>query len=224
MKIKHHPAPAMLAAHAQGLLPTATSAALAAHVEACSYCQALCDELEQDAAKEQLGQSMALDDSLFDALLLRLDDAPADAAPAKEAPTAAQNQLTINGESFTLPRALRPLAGRVGSWRRLGSKVWSADVDLGEKAAKASFLYIDSHTRIPKHTHGGEELTLVLSGHIKDESGRYQEGDFTHLDQHHEHQPYTEDAPCLCLTVLTAPLVFTGPLGRLANPLLRLFF
>lgn len=219
MKIKHHPAPDLLAAHAKGLLPAATSAALAAHVEACSYCQALCDKLEQDAAGEELGEVMALDDSLFDTLLLRLDDAPAPAAvPAKNA------TLTVNGESFTLPRALRPLAGRLGSWRRLGSKVWSADVDLGEKAAKASFLYIDSHTRIPKHTHGGEELTLVLSGHIKDESGRYQEGDFTHLDQHHEHQPYTEDAPCLCLTVLTAPLVFTGPLGRLANPLLRLFF
>ncbi|EKE76641.1 ChrR family anti-sigma-E factor [Gallaecimonas xiamenensis] len=219
MKIKHHPAQALLVAHQAGDLPLATSAALAAHLAGCSYCQAVLAELEEEAAGAFEAQSLPVRQDDFDALLARLDQAP----PAQPAPITLPS-LSVNGESFVLPKALGGLVASVGSWRRLGSKVWSADLDLGDKKAKASFLYVDSHTRIPKHTHGGEEITLVLSGSLADEGGRYGEGDFLLKTPADEHQPYTQDSPCLCFTVLSAPLVFTGPLGRLANPLLRLFF
>ncbi|WKE64009.1 ChrR family anti-sigma-E factor [Gallaecimonas kandeliae] len=218
MKTKHHPDIALLAGHARGELPAAISAALAAHLEQCTRCRDNLAEAEAEAGQAFLEESQTVDQGLLEAMLARLDE------PAPPAPPAPQTRLSVNGDSFELPRALAGLQGRLGSWRRLGSKVWSADLDLGDRGAKASFLYIDSHTRIPRHRHGGQELTVVLAGHLKDEGGLYREGDFIRKGPTDEHQPFTEEAPCLCFSVLTAPLVFTGPLGRLANPLLRLLF
>ncbi|WP_406662887.1 ChrR family anti-sigma-E factor [Gallaecimonas sp. GXIMD1310] len=222
MNTKYHPKQALLAEHMNGQLPAATSAALAAHLEQCSYCQARASELEEQAAEQAFSGVVEVDNQLLSSLLSQLDKQPATATV--DGRSEHPSSLTVNGETFQLPRSLQPLVAQLGSWRRLGSKVWSADIDLGEQAAKASFLYIDRDTRIPRHTHEGDEITLLIGGNLADESGVYHEGDFLCKTPEDEHQPYTSNNSCLCFTVLSAPLTFTGPLGRLANPLLRLLF
>ncbi|WP_115718781.1 ChrR family anti-sigma-E factor [Gallaecimonas mangrovi] len=220
MKINHHPAKALLAAHVTGQLPTATSAALAVHIDNCPQCQRICQAVEAQASQAQFSDSMAVDEGLLDTLLAQLNDEVPPVAIREAAPIT----VSVNGDTFVLPKALAGLSGQIGNWRRLGSKVWTADVDLGEKDVKASFLYADKQTRIPRHTHGGEEITLVLAGKLNDERGQYGQGDFMLMTPDDEHQPFTQEQSCLCFTVLSAPLVLTGPLGRMANPLLRLFF
>ncbi len=77
---------------------------------------------------------------------------------------------------------------------------------------------------VPLHTHKGLEITLVLAGEMVDEMGRYAAGDLIINTPDHTHTPRNlSDEPCLCLSVLTAPLEFKQGLTRLLNPLQRFF-
>ena len=77
--------------------------------------------------------------------------------------------------------------------------------------------------RIPEHTHGGSEMTLVLRGGFADESGEYHPGDFLVREGWDKHTPVAlEGEECICLAVLDAPLRFTRLRHRWLNPLLKL--
>ena len=88
-----------------------------------------------------------------------------------------------------------------------------------------SLLLIESNTEVPLHTHKGLEITLVLAGEMVDEMGKYAAGDLIINTPDHTHTPKNiSDEPCLCLSVLTAPLEFKQGLTRLLNPLQRFFY
>ena len=77
--------------------------------------------------------------------------------------------------------------------------------------------------RIPKHTHRGTELTLVLEGSFSDEEGVYHQGDFLMRDAEDVHTPTAaQTADCICVGVLDAPIRFTGWNYRVINPFLKL--
>lgn len=72
---------------------------------------------------------------------------------------------------------------------------------------------------VPDHGHGGRELTLVLSGSFHDETGTYGRGDLQIAHDDLDHQPIAgEGEPCICFTVVDAPLRFRSPLARLLAP------
>ena len=76
---------------------------------------------------------------------------------------------------------------------------------------------------MPKHTHAGNELTLVLAGGFTDARGSYLRGDVAVTDEHVDHQPTADwDEDCLCLAVVDAPLRLTGRMTRFLNPFLRI--
>lgn len=71
-------------------------------------------------------------------------------------------------------------------------------------------MYISEDVRIPQHTHKGQESTLVLHGGFSDEDGHYEVGDVLVRDASVKHSPFTKPGEdCLCLTVLTEPMIFT---------------
>ena len=75
-------------------------------------------------------------------------------------------------------------------------------------------------TAMPEHGHGGEEITLILSGAYNDNFGRYAPGDVADLDESVEHQPIVEqDAACICLVATEAPTRFKSWPARLLQPL-----
>jgi putative transcriptional regulator len=115
-----------------------------------------------------------------------------------------------------LPRGLDGL-----SWRTYGN-IAEADLDLGSPEHRARFFRLKAGRSVPQHTHGGQELTLVIQGSFSDKRGHYRRGDVAIADPSIDHRPRADEGEdCLCFTVTDAPLKLTGPIGRLLNPFLR---
>jgi putative transcriptional regulator len=84
-------------------------------------------------------------------------------------------------------------------------------------------LKIAPGVRIPRHTHGDEELTLILRGSYTDEVGDFRRGDLADLDEDVLHAPLaTGDEPCICLIATSAPLRFKTIVGRIVQPFIGL--
>ena len=118
-----------------------------------------------------------------------------------------------------LPHRVRGLAldaAATRGWRFAGRGMKSLTLSSGGTAI-AEILRIGPGAAAPRHTHAGDEYTLVLSGAFHDERGVYRAGDLTIADEDVTHRPTgTRDAVCYCLAVTDAPLRFTGALGLLS--------
>ena len=107
-------------------------------------------------------------------------------------------------------------SGSCAEWSR-PELPWAA---MGQRQTR--LLRIRPGIRIPRHTHAGTELTLVLAGGFTDGGGHYLRGDLSFSDGEVDHSPRADDdGECICLTVIDAPLRLTGPLMRLLNPFVR---
>jgi putative transcriptional regulator len=217
--IRHHPDPELLMDYATGALPEPRALAVAAHACLCDLCRAEIRRLEAvgGALIEAEAPDASADESLLRATLDRLDaPEPAPAAPAR--PDAATRRL--------LPAAVWPyLAGGIDGldWKTVGIGVREALLPLGKAPYRVSLLRIGAGRAVAKHTHGGEELTLVLAGGFTDRDRHYGRGDFALADRTTEHRPVADPGEdCICLAVLDAPMRLTGAIGRLVAPFLRL--
>lgn len=120
-----------------------------------------------------------------------------------------------DSELMRVPAALRARiteAESLGGWKS-GGGMTSLDLALGGEC-KAEIMRIPAGAGVPKHTHGGQELTLCLSGGFSDGIGAYGPGDVSITDPSITHQPVADsDGPCYVLAVTDAGLKFTGLLG-----------
>jgi putative transcriptional regulator len=108
------------------------------------------------------------------------------------------------------------------NWRNYGSAA-EADLLLDAPGYRTRLIKVRAGKAVPQHSHQGSELTLVLEGAFRDETGRYGRGDVAIADDTVDHKPMAEPGmDCLCLAVTDAPLRLTGPFGRLLNPFLRM--
>lgn len=122
------------------------------------------------------------------------------------------------------PRALRHFLGRsIDSleFRTVlpGVKECHIETDDGTTA----ILYrIRGGKKMPQHTHEGSEVTLVIRGAFRDESGYYGRGAVAITDEDIDHTPVAvEGEECLCFAVTDAPLRLTGPIGKYLNRFIR---
>ncbi|HYE52882.1 MAG TPA: ChrR family anti-sigma-E factor [Azospirillaceae bacterium] len=210
----HHPGEAVLMDYAAGALSEAVGLIVATHLALCPACRAEVARLEAVGGALLEGMPDGEPDmDLLEGVLARLD-APAPAAPRRPAPHPA---------SAVLPEPLRSyLGGDVGriGWRRVMRGLEEALVDCGRD--KVRLMRIRAGTAMPRHTHAGNEYTLVLAGGFSDALGHYLRGDFIATDAAIDHRPVADDGPdCLCLAVTDAPLRLTGPVGRLLNPFVQ---
>ncbi|WP_420432388.1 cupin domain-containing protein [Hyphobacterium sp.] len=118
------------------------------------------------------------------------------------------------------PQALARLGFEVGvtPWRsRLGG-VQGCKIDrLSEPGVDARLLKIQPGSGIPHHDHGGEELTLVLSGGFSDEAGSYHRGDVCYGEAGVAHRPVgLPGEPCICFAVSLGGYKFRNPFMSLA--------
>ena len=82
--------------------------------------------------------------------------------------------------------------------------------------AKIEVIRIEAGTKVPWHSHKGQELTLCLAGQFSDANGTYDPGDFSVYDGSVRHQPVASSAgPVYALAVTDAGLKFEGVLGAL---------
>ena len=205
----HHPNPALLTAAAAGALSPAVSRILEAHASLCPHCRALMHNVETvGGANLAAGDGVDLQPGALDKALAALE-------------TLSQTQATLPDTLAALPNEVREVvAPAVGStaWYSGGPGLRILDLKLPETAVGETFqvFRIEPGYGPPKHTHGGQEFTLVLTGAFKDETGLYAKGDIAIGDESLTHRPIAEPGEvCFALAVTTAPLKFTGPLGVL---------
>ena len=213
MNIHQHLDPATILAFAAGTLDPVLSVVAAAHIDWCPVCRSTMRDAEQvgGALLEGL-DGTSVSDNCRTRTLDRLDRATLHRFPRSPA---------SRGE-VPLPLA-HVLAGQ-----KLADLKWKtrapgwAMVDLPVPASSRSKLFlvrVAAGTAMPEHGHGGEEITLILSGAYNDRLGRFAQGDVADLDVDIEHQPIVEhDAPCICLVATEAPTRFKHWAARLMQP------
>jgi putative transcriptional regulator len=215
MMIAFHPEHEMLFDYASGSLEEEPSLIVAAHLAFCNLCR------EEVRSLESLGGALMseptyeqLAPDALDAVMARIDsplepgdiERPTPSDPVLPGPVTRYLGTGLDG--------LR--------WRRVGPNVEEARIATSNARFKSSLLRIKRGTAIPMHTHGGMEYTLILQGAVIDEEKHYSRGDLMRADDEHQHRPIAaEDEDCICLTVLDAPVRFTGFFTRLLNPFLN---
>lgn len=200
----------LLMAHAAGRLPEPVSLVVATHLALSPASRERYRRYEAvgGALLEEL-EPIALGDDAWVRLLARLGETPRDAPrPARCSTPGLPGPLC-----HYLPAPIEQLP-----WRSYGH---AAEVELTVKAPgyRTTLVRVRAGSRVPRHTHEGSELTLVLAGGFRDETGHYRLGDLAVADSSIDHRPIADvGANCLCLTVTDAPLRLTGLFGRVLNP------
>ena len=227
----HHPDDFTLLDYSAGSLGVAQALAVSVHLSYCRQCQEQLKSLNalggiiladsqpgglsaSEPGPDNAGGSQASDKD-FEALMDRLTADPKSSTPsALHSPSASYH----NPLERCLPRALDQL-----DWHQQTSSIARYDLNplVGDQSHRVALQKINAGARVPQHSHQGQELTVVLTGGFSDELGVYQKGDYIARDPSHHHSPTAmRNEDCICLTVLDAPMSFTGPLMRWLNPLI----
>ncbi|MGO2512876.1 ChrR family anti-sigma-E factor [Marinomonas polaris] len=222
--INYHPSIEILTDYAAGSLPLAHSLCVSTHLERCHECQQQIRKLEMlgshlfDQTKTDSRQLSNLKDSFFEKINAQAEQ-ERDSLKIEEEPA------EIDWDNYAIPKSLRQFIKKSYddlNWMRLSPSFKIATLYNEDGGAQIALTRVKAGAHMPTHTHTGDEITLVLEGAFSDESGVYRQGDFINRDASHKHKPIvTKDAECICLTVLDAPIEFTGWLTRLLNPIIR---
>lgn len=214
MTIRHHPSETTLISYAAGALPPAIAGLVACHGTICPECRAKVRRLK-----------------IVGALLLETIDAD---PPAEAEVTRAVNRFAQSA-IVPLPRADRPsdpvlpapLAHYLGMtsdeipWKTLVKGLQQYKVRLPKGSGEIRLLKARPRLRLLKHSHRGMELTMVLKGAYRDETGEYHRGDVSDLHVDIEHQPKVmSDDECICIIASEAPARYSELLPRLLQPIM----
>lgn len=220
MTPRHHLDESTLVGYSAGALPDAFAVVVAAHLSLCSVCRQTVRDADviggvllaqqQASAKPSLGAR--------EAMLSKVTSTPSE-SPSTEPfmPPAMDADI--------LPTPLHAYFGE-----RFSDLHWKT-VAPGMHLIRATnvsggnlmLLRIAPGKSVPMHSHGGNELTLILRGSYADSLGHFTPGDVADLDCDVTHQPVTlPGVPCICLAATDAPLRFEGWLARALQPLVRL--
>lgn len=215
--MSYHPHIEMLQQYAQGSLDDVSAFTIAVHLESCPHCKEQVRAFEQEcgfALEQEVPDNQTPVQSL-EQMLASITQTEQIKDPIKL--LRQPKTIDVNGRSMTLPLALSKLYDRIGEWRNYGGKVYSAPIEISGNA-RVNLMYMAEGVKVPEHTHKGFESTLVLHGGFSDEEGHYEVGDFLYKDASVKHSPQTQvGEDCLCLTVLTEPMIFTQGVARVFN-------
>ena len=219
MNPHHHLDASTLVAYSAGALPTAFAAVISAHLSVCRACRERAldaDRVGGHFLKQQEGAPLS--SSARDAMLARLSVDDVTAGPV-DAPMRAPH------DPHALPAPLWPYFGETYTslrWRLIGPGVHHIRAS-NVTDSHLMLLRVAPGRSLPMHSHGGNELTMILQGAYDDSLGHFAPGDVADLDCDVEHQPVTSPGvPCICVAATDAPLRFSGWLARTLQPLFNL--
>ena len=216
MTINHHPSEELLLDYATGALGEAWSLAVATHLALCPACRHAVARIEEIGGMLlEMAEPAAISEDTLAAVMTRVGE-----PELKGAVTGASPPPFSSG----LPQPLRSYAENARGeieWQRLGVGASQMLLPTDERSVTARLLRIPAGKPVPVHSHGGLELTLVLSGAFSDDTGRYGPGDFQEANENIQHQPHAApEEDCICLAVTDAPLRFKSVVMRMMQPLL----
>lgn len=219
MTIRHHISDDLLLSYAAGSLAEGWSIAVATHLALCPTCRrrlAVAESIGGDML-ETLPDNGSVDDA-WASVRSRLQQPQKVAAPTVRATP------PVGHSSGSLPEPLRSYVGsdiEALEWRPLGRGAYQIPIRTGDRETKVRLLRIPAGKPVPEHSHGGRELTLVLSGSFVDGDDVFARGDLEDADASLTHQPVaTPDTDCICLAVTDAPLKFRSWIVRAIQPFL----
>ncbi len=174
---------------------------------------------------EEIGGAMldscatsAVNDDCFDKLMARLD------APEEAGGTAEGSRDVHVVADCAVPAPLQRYIGtdyEALPWKRVIKGLREAVIDV-DGTDRVKLLRVDPGAAMPRHTHGGQELTVILKGGFVDGGVTYHAGDVAIADEGVDHAPTAlPDEECICLAVTQAPLKLTGFFGRFFNAFLK---
>ncbi|AMJ55284.1 MULTISPECIES: ChrR family anti-sigma-E factor [Stenotrophomonas] len=218
MNPHHHLHESTLMSYAAGALPSPLSIVAGVHLEQCPHCRAQLREAEAigSVLMEQTQPAPAAAEQrrtqLREAMLAQL---AGDASPGVETIKRQLPRERPEADPDHLPVALHPYFGsslRKLRWSWIGPGMHCI---RAEQMPSLIMLKIAPGKCLPMHSHGRSELTQILRGSYNDALGMFAPGDVADLDEDVEHQPVTAPGvPCICVSALDAPLVFSGWLAR----------
>jgi putative transcriptional regulator len=188
---------------------------IASHLTLCPTCRSTVADFEAlGGVAVEAAAPVELAAGSLEAMLARLDE------PAKleiEAPVPPPA-----GELARLPAPLRAFLGGAPAWKKVMRGLDEAEIGRRQGDIRARLMRIAPGGAMPRHTHGGREMLIVLDGGYSDEVGTYDIGDVAVADADLVHRPVADAVEgCLCFAVTDAPLKLTGPLGRVLNLFIR---
>jgi len=220
----YHPGEDLLRDYADGSLAEPPALVIATHLAFCPRCRIAV--AEQEAIGGALLDEEALNPvsaDCLEAVLARLDE-PEPPATIPEAPPPAL-QPPPPTDPVRVPEPLRSYLGaplESLSWHPVVRGIDEVDLRVGRAPVRTRLVRIRAGASVPRHSHCGHEMNLVLSGGFRDERGAFGRGDVVIDDASVDHRPVADPGgDCICLTVTDAPLRLTGGLGRILNPFLR---
>lgn len=176
------------------------------------------------AAYEALGGQMLCDNEAravtpdcLDKIMARIDDACAETPCGEPLPiplpaeTGLREEIRslINAHCQTRQRGWAPLAG--------GIDVIYLKVSAPRRH-RLRLVRLAGGQQVPPHRHPGLEITLVLEGGFSDATGHYTVGDMVVIDDPaFVHAPKADQAGCVCLTLMEAPLRFQSRMVGILN-------
>ncbi|WP_027487652.1 ChrR family anti-sigma-E factor [Allorhizobium undicola] len=220
MTVRHHVSDELLMDYASGSLTEGWSIAVATHLALCPECRVRLFRME--AAAGVLMECAAVETSDVDMSWAQMQKRMAGAGQALASHK--KSQEPVRAKTAVLPEPLRSYLGTDVDklkWKPLGRGAYHIPIRTGDSETSVRLLRIPAGKPVPEHSHGGRELTLVLSGSFHDETGEFRRGDLEDADDTLEHQPVAgKDEDCICLAVTDAPLRFKSRLLRLIQPVL----
>tara|TARA_A100001037_G_scaffold298725_1_gene323019 strand:+ start:5933 stop:6595 length:663 start_codon:yes stop_codon:yes gene_type:complete len=216
----HHVAPEMLLDYASGSMPEPMALLVASHASLCSRCAEQICELE--AVGGELIDSLkpeAMAEGALNGLLARIgkDGYEVEPFPEQVSPVWVDPRVPSPLHSY-IPKSLDNL-----DWVRRAEGIEQARL-LNDFAGFDTRLFrLAPDVTVPRHTHEGEEATLVLTGGFSDADGHYVRGDVAMADPSVTHRPIADPGePCINLAVTTGSLRLPGLVGQLIKPFVKL--
>lgn len=208
-----HPQPDQLIEFAAGSCHTGISIAVSVHLHYCSHCRQALSELESASTVLFESQTPAVvPDQLFDTLMQRIQNEPAPAPEPAPKPSRFPKAL-----ASLIPESLEDL-----NWRHPMKNLRVSQLMTDESGLIVGLHHMKAGGRVPNHGHRGDEINVVLEGGFSDQLGSYGKGDFVFRTEADTHAPQADaHEDCLMLSVVSAPVKLTGPLGWIINPFLK---
>jgi putative transcriptional regulator len=211
LTIDFHPDITTLMAFSAGTLDEPFAVVISTHLAMCEACRDNLKRTDLIGGAVLAGEpGTAMSEGALDRLLGAIDD---DRIEMPEPPPARTD----------VPAPLaRYLPGGLDSvrWRFAGPGVATANLPSPPGSrSRLLLLKVGAGRPVPEHSHGGQELTLILRGAYRDRFGVFATGDIADHDEDIEHQPIAEPGEdCICLVAVDARLSFRSRLIRTLQP------
>ena len=215
--VSKHPSPELLVEYVSGALSIARAISITTHLHFCQNCRqatVLLTEIGGHLLRES--DVLTVSDGLLEKVLTNLDESAGEGQVTGREVVSPPDQVIASLPLFVQ----RFFPDGCIKWRFVSPSLKTASISVGEEAYELAVDLINAGGKAPEHDHRGREITVVLKGSFSDAEGVYHSGDFMTREVGSVHRPFASlNEPCICLSVLSAPIKLTG-LNRIFNPFL----